>query len=78
MKKTRRWCVRPGLSGGSGGSWHISGRQRGRGKPSGNEAEELVESINLPDIMTSESMGGIDQVIVLLDTKFNENVSWQK
>ena len=40
-----------------------------------SEAEELVQTINHPAIMTSDSMVNIDEAVVLLDTKVNANVS---
>ena len=36
LEKPRQWCVPPGSSRGSVGSWPISGGQRGRGKPLGS------------------------------------------
>ena len=36
FENPRRWCVPPGSSGGSGGSWPISVRQQGKGKTSGS------------------------------------------
>ena len=35
----------------------------------------MVNPINLPAIMKSESMGSIDEVVVLLNAKVNENVA---
>ena len=39
------------------------------------EAEEVVEPINLPSIMTCESIGNTDEVVVLLDVKVTEDVA---
>ena len=38
------------------------------------EAEEVMEPVNLPPIMTDGSMGSVDEIGVLSDVKVSESV----